>query len=163
LSVGAAPAGTPVPVGAAPGGGDVIIRPPTPGSLSSNSERSYVRHGLCVEERAGRRPVEHRCICPFLLRRRWGAAPPPHSRSACIPGHAFGYKIGAGWILMLAPAFFFVALSFCMRVPTMLSSSAHKTWLAALAILQARTAPRRLAKGRQLRRARRPLARPCPT
>ena len=37
LSVGAAPAGTPVPVGAAPGGGDVKIRPPTPGSLSSNS------------------------------------------------------------------------------------------------------------------------------
>ena len=37
LSVGAAPVGTPVPVGAAPGGGDVIIRPPTPGSLSSNS------------------------------------------------------------------------------------------------------------------------------
>jgi len=37
LSVGAVPAGTPVPVGAAPGGGGVIIWPPAPGSLSSNS------------------------------------------------------------------------------------------------------------------------------
>jgi len=46
LSAGVAPAGTPVPVGAAPGGGGAIIRPPTPGSLSSNSGRGRIRHAV---------------------------------------------------------------------------------------------------------------------
>jgi len=49
LSVGVAPAGTPVPVGTAPGGGGVIIRRPTPGSLSSNKSGL---HECCPRARA---------------------------------------------------------------------------------------------------------------